>query len=366
MQPEQMRAARAALNWSLERLADASAVHRNTLSNFEMRKYAGDPGKVAMVKRTLEDAGVVFIEENGLEAGAGLRRFRVGDLVRFRPQTRVRFDYKIDADEVGTVVGVEPHPPRTGPTYMIEVRFTRARVPYVFRFEYELVQASSSSEESGADEAISASNPEAMIEEFCKLCESTWMAHGLYLSLYGTDQRTFDLCNSIAPMFFADVNIILIEKLILQFCKITDPAATGKHFNLTTNYVVEKINWPDDVRGKLQLVNARLMEFRRLIEPARSKSIAHSDVSTMFKRLDDLGNFPDGADRQFLRDLQSFVDIAHGHFHNGASRPINVAMSTDTHQLIRALGKSVIFDRYAKCQASEKAVAVLDYEARPA
>lgn len=141
MQPEQMRAARAALNWSLDRLAEASGVHRNTLSNFETRKYDGDPEKVAAVERTLRAAGIIFIRENGEAAGMRLRRFQLGDRVRFRAETRVRFDHDISADAIGTVVAVEPHPPATGPTYRMQVQFERALVPFVFRFEYELVEA---------------------------------------------------------------------------------------------------------------------------------------------------------------------------------------------------------------------------------
>jgi transcriptional regulator with XRE-family HTH domain len=143
MQPEQMRAARAALNWSLDDLAEASGVHRNTLSNFETRKYDGEPEKLAAVKCTLESAGVIFIEENAEAAGVRLRRFKAGDRVRFRPQTNVRLSFNIAEDEVGTVVEVEPHPPQTGPTYRMMVKFpTREQpLPYVFRFEYVLVQA---------------------------------------------------------------------------------------------------------------------------------------------------------------------------------------------------------------------------------
>jgi transcriptional regulator with XRE-family HTH domain len=143
MQPEQMRAARAALNWSLERLAEASGVHRNTLSNFETRKYAGEPEKLAILKRTLETAGVMFIEENGGASGVALRRFKAGDRVRFRPQTNIGLSYGIPADEVGTVAEVEGHPPRTGPTYMMMVEFPSRRgpLPYIFKFEYELVEA---------------------------------------------------------------------------------------------------------------------------------------------------------------------------------------------------------------------------------
>jgi transcriptional regulator with XRE-family HTH domain len=140
MQPEQLRAARAVLNWSLERLAEASGVHRNTLSNFETRKYDGDPEKLAAVQRALEAAGIIFIEENSQAAGVRMRRFQIGDLVRYRPETRARSNYPIGSYEIGTVVGVDPHPPPTGPTYRIQVQFPRTLVGYAFRFQYELVR----------------------------------------------------------------------------------------------------------------------------------------------------------------------------------------------------------------------------------
>ncbi len=363
MQPEQMRAARAALNWSLERLAEVSGVHRNTLSNFETRKYLGEPEKVAAVKRVLEAAGIIFAQDNGVATGVWLRRFRKGDRVRFRPQTRERFNFNIEADEVGMIVGVEPHPPATGPTYRIEVQFPKRRpLPYIFSFEYELVQAAPDRAAPSSKCEDGLSDPKAIIGQFCTACEYISMAYDLYASLIEADQRTFKLCNSIAPNFFEDFNRIMNEHLRLQFNKITDPANIGNKSNLTTNYVVEKIDWPDDVRQKLQEINARLMKFCQYIGPARNKWDAHFDLSAQFNRFKELGKFPKGADKQFLQDLQEFVNIAHGHFYNGAPRPIEVGMSTDTHQLIRALQKSVIFDRCSRCDEGERALAVLNYE----
>jgi transcriptional regulator with XRE-family HTH domain len=141
MRPEQTRMGRALLNWSLDQLAEASGVHRNTISNFEISKYGGDPEKLAAIKHALEAFGVIFVDENGEGSGVRLRRFRIGDIVQFRPQTTVRFSFDIAADEVGAVVGVEPHPPQTGPTYRMDVQFPRTRIPGVFRFEYVLVKA---------------------------------------------------------------------------------------------------------------------------------------------------------------------------------------------------------------------------------
>jgi transcriptional regulator with XRE-family HTH domain len=68
--------ARAALNWSLEDLAKAAGVHRNTISNFETEKFAGDPEKLAAIQAALESAGVEFIPENGGGAGVRLKKAR--------------------------------------------------------------------------------------------------------------------------------------------------------------------------------------------------------------------------------------------------------------------------------------------------
>ncbi|MBY0135563.1 XRE family transcriptional regulator [Paracoccus yeei] len=72
--PAQVRMARAALNWSLNDLAGAAGVHRNTISNFETGKFAGSDQALAAIRSALEDAGVIFIDENGEGAGVRLRK----------------------------------------------------------------------------------------------------------------------------------------------------------------------------------------------------------------------------------------------------------------------------------------------------
>jgi transcriptional regulator with XRE-family HTH domain len=176
MTPEQIRMARAALYWSVEQLAEAAGVHRNTVSNFETGKYAGDPETRAAIKCALISAGVVFPEENGGVAEVKLRRHREGDLVRFRSQTRMRFDYGIPADEVGKVVQVEPHPPQTGPTYKISVQFPSfpRALPFVFWPEYVLVKVAPDTPESHSptcQDEMMMSDPMVIIDNFCATCE---------------------------------------------------------------------------------------------------------------------------------------------------------------------------------------------------
>jgi transcriptional regulator with XRE-family HTH domain len=63
--------ARAALNWSLQQLSAAAGVHRNTISNFETGRYAGEPATLEAIRTALEAAGVEFT--NGGQPGVRLK-----------------------------------------------------------------------------------------------------------------------------------------------------------------------------------------------------------------------------------------------------------------------------------------------------
>lgn len=69
--PAQVRAARALLGWSQDRLAEASRVTRRTLLRFEIGETIPRVATLAAIRAALEAAGVEFIAENG--GGAGVR-----------------------------------------------------------------------------------------------------------------------------------------------------------------------------------------------------------------------------------------------------------------------------------------------------
>lgn len=69
------------------------------------------------------------------------RRFVVGDFVRLRAKSHLYQTHDVAPDEQGLVVGVDPDPPPTGPTYRMTVDFPRARVPYNFSYEFVLIKA---------------------------------------------------------------------------------------------------------------------------------------------------------------------------------------------------------------------------------
>ena len=66
--------ARAALDWTVRDLAAATGLHRNTITNIEVGRYAGDPATLNLIRAIFIREGIEFIDENGGGAGVRLRK----------------------------------------------------------------------------------------------------------------------------------------------------------------------------------------------------------------------------------------------------------------------------------------------------
>jgi hypothetical protein len=193
-----------------------------------------------------------------------------------------------------------------------------------------------------------------ILDDFCDVCTEVRMNYDFYCSIFEDDPQARELLLATAPFFFYDISRALVDRILLHFTKITDPAGSGTRTNLTTNYVLEKLPWPDGIRARLKEFNERMMIFRLKIEPARSKRITHIDLSMQTEKVDALGKFAKGEELYFLQDLQSFIDVAYGHLHDGRCRPIAVGASTDTYNLVRAIQKSVLYDQCVRCTEQQR------------
>jgi AbiU2 len=201
-----------------------------------------------------------------------------------------------------------------------------------------------------------------VLDAFTRLCIQLKIDFDLYCSLFDRSREQKELLQRTAPYFFGEVWAALLHQLYLGFCRITDPAGSGKRVNLTTNFIVERLCWPEKAHAQLVEVNERLMAFRKLVEPARSKRIAHTDFSAQIEK-QSLGGYPEGADEHFFKNLEEFLSIA---FRVTTGGPFLLSMATpsDTHRLITALRKAEAFDQCTECGEIDRTNAILDAEQR--
>ncbi|MFK8251757.1 helix-turn-helix domain-containing protein [Ancylobacter terrae] len=79
MTPAQCRAARALLDWSQQQLADAARVGVVTVRQLESGASQPRNATLDVLRRALEAAGVIFVEENGEGPGVRLKKQRPAD-----------------------------------------------------------------------------------------------------------------------------------------------------------------------------------------------------------------------------------------------------------------------------------------------
>ncbi|ESY21387.1 DNA-binding protein [Mesorhizobium sp. LNJC394B00] len=74
MTPSQSRAARALIEWTQPRLAEASNLGLSTVVDFEKSRRQISDDSARAIQAALESAGVIFVAENGEGPGVRLRK----------------------------------------------------------------------------------------------------------------------------------------------------------------------------------------------------------------------------------------------------------------------------------------------------
>lgn len=147
------------------------------------------------------------------------------------------------------------------------------------------------------------------VKRFCDQVLWLRIVRNIYEELFEKeDSRT--LMEKTASSFFAHLNTILHNYLLLEFVKITDPPKSGKKENFTVDNLVMSIDWPSDIRDKLKARSKTTKGFRNHVLEARNKLLAHTDKQTFLSETT-LGGFPQGEDELFLKALEGICDIAH-------------------------------------------------------
>jgi AbiU2 len=186
----------------------------------------------------------------------------------------------------------------------------------------------------------------ADVEAFSSTCVSLRAFWCHFEIIFEGEDLKRELLQSISHTFFKDLNILLIEHLILQICKITDPEETMGRKNLTVKFLLQNSDFStaSNDQNDLKRLSDSMHNFRAKIVPARNRLIGHLDRESVL-----FGQSLGGADQsewyQFWLDLQGFLQITHkryvdpsGHFYlNG------IGNLSDADLLIKALKESTYF-----------------------
>jgi hypothetical protein len=177
----------------------------------------------------------------------------------------------------------------------------------------------------------------------CVLLRSLWRHYQILFE--GSDLKR-ELLQDTAHIFFGDLHAMFVRNLVLEICKITDPAGTKDRENLTVEFLIEHSDFSSapDTLVKLKQLSDNMHAFRKKIVKARNKFIAHLDRESV--RLGQpLGDAPQEEWLQFWLDLQNFLHIMDKHHIDPNSQFYlnGIAQLSDADTLVKALKESTYF-----------------------
>jgi hypothetical protein len=136
--------------------------------------------------------------------------------------------------------------------------------------------------------------------------------YNTFSALYQSgDIKTSEIMKATAPAFFSDLNHVLLDYFVLQVCRVTDSATSGRGSNPFSNLTVGGVN---DLLKEESLFNPAieaatkgLEPFRGLLKDARNKLVAHADLNTVLSGKVQ-GEHTDADREAFFSHLYRYVD----------------------------------------------------------
>jgi hypothetical protein len=150
---------------------------------------------------------------------------------------------------------------------------------------------------------------EIQTEFLCFREQCIWLkcCYNTYSALYESDERTTKVLEASASLFFQDLNKIIIDYILLQISKITDPAESMGHKNLTFESVNASLKKENLMTKEIENLSNGLSRYRELVIDSRNKLISHLDSKTVINNLI-IGEHSENEVNDFFKCLQSYSD----------------------------------------------------------
>jgi putative transcriptional regulator len=180
----------------------------------------------------------------------------------------------------------------------------------------------------------------ADIKAFAGACVYARSVYMHYKAIFEETQLGENPLSKLSPYFFGDLGWMFREYIILQVCKLTDPAVDGRgNENLTVKFLAANADFRSDPAGAVELRAraGKIEQFRSQLKPARDKFISHLDRKSISDG-QPLGGAPTDAWADFWLDLQVFVKLLWKRYFGEESMYIcGAAGSSDAIVLLQAL-----------------------------
>lgn len=140
--------------------------------------------------------------------------------------------------------------------------------------------------------------------------QAIWLqtCYNIYRALYESDEQTSATLRQTAPAFFSDINQVLVDSLLLQVGRLTDPPRGPKgQPNLTASHIVELLSAEGKLSLAIQDASSGLHRYRKLIVQSRNQIIAHADRE-VFLTGTVIGVHNREDVEAFFNDLYRFID----------------------------------------------------------
>jgi putative transcriptional regulator len=149
------------------------------------------------------------------------------------------------------------------------------------------------------------------VKAFASACVYARSVYMHYRAVFEEPSLGENPLKELSPYFFGDLGLMLREYIILQVCKLTDPAVQGHgNENLTVKFLTANADFSNDPASavELQARAEKIEQFRSQLKPARDKIISHLDRKSIFDGKP-LGGAETDAWVDFWLDLQVFVKL---------------------------------------------------------
>ena len=107
-----------------------------------------------------------------------------------------------------------------------------------------------------------------------------WIDWSLYQQLFGSEARVA-LVNDSGGHLFHVLQQSMLDRFLLGLSRLTDPAKTGKHANLSLAALVEEIGEQPGLQDRLTDLLSHLEKSVAVMREHRNKRVAHSDLAAL-------------------------------------------------------------------------------------